>query len=70
MVMSPALQFANIGRPDVGEGRVTAANVGSLFDPDVTWDDVAELRAWWHGPLLLKGPLSPGDAEPRHRVGR
>jgi len=28
----------------------------------MNWDDVAQLRAQWQGPLLLKGVLHPGDA--------
>ncbi|RPF20001.1 alpha-hydroxy-acid oxidizing protein [Myceligenerans xiligouense] len=31
-----------------------------------TWDDLAVLRDWWSGPILLKGVLHPADA--RHAV--
>jgi L-lactate dehydrogenase (cytochrome) len=62
MVTSPALGFANLGEPSVGEDRVTAANMASLFNPALSWDDIAQLRQWWPGSLLLKGPVGPADA--------
>jgi L-lactate dehydrogenase (cytochrome) len=33
------------------------------FDPALSWDDVARLRADWPGKLLLKGPLNAADAQ-------
>ena len=30
--------------------------------PDLTWDDVAALRARWDGPFVVKGVLDPADA--------
>ena len=36
--------------------------VASQFDPSVTWDDLAWLRAHWHGKIALKGILDPDDA--------
>jgi L-lactate dehydrogenase (cytochrome) len=69
MVRSPALEFANLGDLSVGEDRVTAANMANLFDPSLTWDDLAEVRAWWPGSLLLKGPVSPLDARRAVEVG-
>lgn len=30
--------------------------------PDLTWSDVAALRARWNGPVYLKGVLDPDDA--------
>jgi L-lactate dehydrogenase (cytochrome) len=62
MVTSPALEFANLGEPRVGEDRVTVANMANLFNPALEWDDVARLRQSWPGSLLLKGPISPADA--------
>ena len=32
------------------------------FDPRVTWDDLAEIRKLWDGPLIIKGILDPEDA--------
>ena len=40
----------------------TVAEITSRFDPSLDWDDLYEIRKWWSGPLLLKGPVGPGDA--------
>jgi L-lactate dehydrogenase (cytochrome) len=42
--------------------------VASQFDPSVTWDDLAWLRAHWRGKIALKGILDPDDA--REAVAR
>lgn len=70
MLRSPALQLANVGDlSNIGADSVTAANMATLFDPSVSWDDLAELRSWWKGPLLLKGPLSPEGAKRAASLG-
>ncbi len=57
------LTFGNYVRPGSGESLATlAGRMGSLLDPAMNWDDVAQLRAQWPGPLLLKGILHPDDA--------
>jgi len=58
MLASPAIGFANFAGHDV----VTIEGIGALFNPAITWDDIAELRARWPGPLVIKGPLGPQDA--------
>lgn len=63
LVRGPALQFASLGAPEVDDGRVTSTNLAELFDPSLTWDDLYEIRTWWLGPLLLKGQVSPADAQ-------
>lgn len=40
-----------------------AAWIMRNFDPSVTWDDLAFVRAHWPGPLVIKGVLDPDDAE-------
>ena len=57
MLRNPAIQFAHIK-----EKAKTIAGSASLFDPGISWDTIAELRAQWPGQLILKGPLSPADA--------
>ena len=58
------LTFGNYVRPGSGESLATlAGRMGSLLDPAMNWDDVAQLRAQWTGPLLLKGILHPDDAQ-------
>ena len=57
------LTFGNYVRPGSRESLATlAGRMGSLLDPAMHWDDVAQLRAQWSGPLLLKGILHPDDA--------
>jgi L-lactate dehydrogenase (cytochrome) len=57
MLRNPAIRFAHIPLQ-----AKTIAGSASLFDPGITWDTIAELRAQWPGTLILKGPLSPADA--------
>ncbi len=63
MLRGPAISFANFA----GHDAVTIEDTGALFNPAITWDDIAELRARWPGPLIIKGPLGPEDA--RRAVG-
>src|SRR5271154_412681 len=58
MLRSPAIGYANF----TGPSGVTIEHTGSLFNPAITWDDIAELRARWPGRLVIKGPLGPADA--------
>jgi L-lactate dehydrogenase (cytochrome) len=58
MLRSDAIDFANFA----GSGLLTIAGTGSLFNPTVSWDDIASLRSRWPGKLVIKGPLSPVDA--------
>jgi L-lactate dehydrogenase (cytochrome) len=36
--------------------------IGRNFDPSITWDDIAWVRAHWKGPIVLKGVLDVADA--------
>jgi L-lactate dehydrogenase (cytochrome) len=58
MLRNPVIDFANFA----GHEAVTIENTGLLFNPSITWDDVADLRARWPGRLVVKGPLGPQDA--------
>jgi L-lactate dehydrogenase (cytochrome) len=58
MLRSPAIDFANFA----GRAAVTIEGTGALFNPAITWDDIADLRSRWPGRLVVKGPLSPADA--------
>jgi L-lactate dehydrogenase (cytochrome) len=59
MLRSEAIDFANFA----GTGAMTIARTGTLFNPTVGWDDIASLRDRWPGKLIIKGPISPGDAQ-------
>jgi isopentenyl diphosphate isomerase/L-lactate dehydrogenase-like FMN-dependent dehydrogenase len=57
------ITFGNYVRP--GESvdiKNLAGRMASLLDPSMTWEDVDALRKIWRGPLILKGILSPEDA--------
>lgn len=43
--------------------------VDAQFDPSVTWDDIAWVRAQWPGRLIVKGVLDPEDARRAADVG-
>lgn len=58
MLRNPAIDFANFA----GREAVTIEGTGQLFNPAITWDDIAEVRSRWPGFLVVKGPLGPSDA--------
>jgi len=58
MLRNEAIDFANFG----GNDAMTIQDTGMKFNPAISWDDIAELRARWPGKLVIKGPLSPADA--------
>ncbi|PRY11533.1 alpha-hydroxy acid oxidase [Kineococcus rhizosphaerae] len=60
MLRNPALTFANVSSG--GSAGYTIENITQQFDPAVTWDDVARLRARFGGKIVLKGPVSARDA--------
>jgi len=65
MLRNPVIDFANFA----GYDAVTIEDTGQLFNPAITWDDIADLRARWPGLLVVKGPLGPADAARAVSVG-
>jgi L-lactate dehydrogenase (cytochrome) len=65
MLRSPLIDFANF----TGHQAVTIEGTGSLFNPAITWDDIASLRDRWPGKLIIKGPLGPADARQAVSLG-
>ena len=66
----PTLTFGNYVHAGSNESLATlAGRMGSLLDPAMRWDDVAQLRAQWKGPLLLKGVLHPAEARRAAELG-
>lgn len=53
-----ALAFASL----TDTGGTVAELIDRVFDPSVTFDDVAWLRERWDGPLVVKGIQSAADA--------
>jgi len=59
--------FEGLGKSSNFTG--VAELVASLFDPSATWDDVAQLREAWRGPLVVKGVMHPEDAQRAIEIG-
>jgi L-lactate dehydrogenase (cytochrome) len=62
------LTFGNLEKAIPGARSPAAFRdwVDAQFDPSVTWEDIAWVRANWDGRLVVKGVLDPEDA--RHAV--
>lgn len=59
----PGIRFGNYERfEEAASLRGMAALLPELLDPDLSWDDIAHLRANWEGPLIIKGIMHPDDA--------
>jgi L-lactate dehydrogenase (cytochrome) len=58
---NPRITPANLGWSG-STSATLSAGVNKAFDPRVTWDDLADLRARWKGPLIVKGVLRADDA--------
>ena len=43
--------------------------LGANFDPSISWKDLEWIRAFWKGPLVIKGILDPEDAKDAVRFG-
>ncbi len=67
MLRSEAIDFANF--TGSGPGATTIEGTGSMFNPTVSWDDIAALRSRWPGKLVIKGPASPADATRAAEIG-
>ena len=70
MLRSPAIDFANFTALSPEEVKSAASTrIGSLFDHSLNWSDVEGIRKRWDGPLLLKGPIGPADAQRALDIG-
>lgn len=43
--------------------------LGANFDPSISWKDLEWIRAFWKGPMVIKGILDPQDAKDAVRFG-
>ncbi|WP_287877172.1 FMN-dependent L-lactate dehydrogenase LldD [Acidovorax sp.] len=81
-VMHPrwAVDVGLLGRPhDLGNisayrGSPTGLEdymgyLGANFDPSISWKDLEWIRAFWKGPMVIKGILDPEDAKDAVRFG-
>jgi len=71
LISGPDITFGSLVELGIGDD---ASAIGAyvdreLADPSRTWDDMAWLRREWNGPLLVKGVITPADAEAAVRWG-
>ncbi|MDO9407700.1 alpha-hydroxy acid oxidase [Patulibacter sp.] len=70
LLRRPRITAANVAEGPAGGDAVSVAGyVDAQFDPSATWEDLAELRAAWTGPLVVKGILHPLDARRAVQLG-
>jgi isopentenyl diphosphate isomerase/L-lactate dehydrogenase-like FMN-dependent dehydrogenase len=62
-------RFGNFQTGGSSSFTSVAEHVGSLFDPTVSWTDIARLRERWAGPVVIKGILRPDDARRAVDIG-
>lgn len=48
---------------DVGDLSSLSSWTAEQFDPRLSWDDVARIKDLWGGKLIIKGIMTPEDAE-------
>ena len=65
LLSGPALDYVNF----TDGGPTTVMKTADLFDADLNWADIADLRSRWKGKLLLKGPVGPADARRAVELG-
>src|SRR6185369_8902696 len=63
------VNFAQFLPPGAASAIGGSTVIPTLFQPDITWDDIAWLRSHWDRKLLIKGVLSASDAERAAALG-
>ena len=58
-----------LGFTNFGEGTKSIAQIGSMFDPSLAFEDIQWLRNHWDGQLLMKGIQTADDAELAIKAG-
>jgi (S)-mandelate dehydrogenase len=67
--MPQFVNFADFLPPGAASAIGGSTVIPKLFEPDITWDDIAWLRNHWDRKLLIKGVLSVPDAERAASLG-
>jgi (S)-mandelate dehydrogenase len=64
-------QLVNLARSSglAADLKTQAAGLSRQMDMSLCWDDIAWVRQHWHGPVIIKGILTPADAEIAARLG-
>ena len=68
---NPGIQLPQLdAHVDLGGGVMSISRYFTeMLDPDMGWDDVAEMVADWGGPFCLKGVMAAGDAVRAAEIG-
>lgn len=71
MLKTKRRSFGNIvGHVDgVSDTSKLSAWIGEQFDLKLNWDDIARIRDWWKGKLIIKGILDVDDAVLAEKIG-
>jgi (S)-mandelate dehydrogenase len=72
LVPNGAPTFKNLGDllpPEQNTVQGASAVIGEQLNPSLNWEDIAWLRDHWQGKLIIKGILSPAEAEQAAEVG-
>jgi len=71
MLRSRNVYFGNLQGhvKDLGDGKSLAEWTDQQFDPSLDWQDVNKLRDRWKGKLILKGILTPENAQTAAEIG-
>ncbi len=69
VLTGPPIHFGNFPADLAEDAQSAMALAAAQFDPAVTWQDLAEVRAQWSGPLVIKGMLDPSDIARAVEVG-
>lgn len=69
VLTGPPIHFGNFPADLAEDAQSAMALAAAQFDPAVTWQDLAEIRAQWSGPLVVKGLLDPQDIARAVEVG-
>lgn len=56
-----SITFANFPTHSIDDAQSAMELAANQFDPAVTWDDLADVRARWPGPLVVKGMLRANE---------
>ncbi|MCL2899294.1 FMN-dependent L-lactate dehydrogenase LldD [Brenneria tiliae] len=64
----------DLGNVSVYRGKPTTLEnyigwLGANFDPSISWQDLAWIREFWTGPMIIKGILDPEDAREAVKFG-
>lgn len=69
MLRGEPISFANVPAGSADDAQSAMELAAAQFDSAVTWDDLAEVRSQWSGPLMVKGMLRPDEIRRAAQIG-